>query len=179
MGLMRHAFPIHDPGLMYPWRLRQLNEGFQKEFHKHFKIVDTSKCIIVSYASWECPHPAQPKEASQGRISDSDIPETSFPAGSNIQMVKDFYNERDKIKAKYIDPTQDYYLRGIFTDPEYQRQGLGSMLMRKGLASIDAEGRRCYLEATPAGLPMYLFLVGRSSMRLGLMSGSMVQQSLV
>lgn len=32
------------------------------------------------------------------------------------------------------------------------------MLMRKSLASIDAEGRRCYLEATRAGLPMYLNL---------------------
>lgn len=107
-GLSRHALPLHDPIVMYPWRLRQLVEGFKKDFTKHFKIVDASKGIIVSYASWEHPHQTPSKEASQGGISDSDIPDTFFPAGSNIQMIKDFYNELDRFKAKYVDQTQDY-----------------------------------------------------------------------
>ena len=46
----------------------------------------------------------------------------------------------------------------MMTLPEYQGQGLASMLLRQGLKEIDAQGRRCYLEATPVGLPIYIHL---------------------
>lgn len=44
----------------------------------------------------------------------------------------------------------------MLTDPEYQGQGLASILLRKFMEGIDAEGRRCYLEASPGGYPIYL-----------------------
>jgi len=38
---------------------------------------------------------------------------------------------------------------------DYWRQGLGSMLLKRVLALADAEDRRTWIEATPAGRPLY------------------------
>lgn len=43
----------------------------------------------------------------------------------------------------------------IQVDPAYQRQGLGSMLMKNVLELADAEGRKVHLEATPEGYALY------------------------
>jgi GNAT superfamily N-acetyltransferase len=42
--------------------------------------------------------------------------------------------------------------------PEYQRKGLGSMLLEPVLKQADAEGRRTYIEASKMGLGLYLRL---------------------
>ncbi|KAL8723195.1 MAG: hypothetical protein Q9225_000461 [Loekoesia sp. 1 TL-2023] len=173
-SLLCHMLPVRDAAKMYSWRLKRLTQGFREDFVKHFKIVDTSKQIIVSYAAWEVPHPtSKTEEVSQDGSSDSNVPDTSFPEGSNVLMIKDFFDERDRVKARHSDVTQDYckgitlilsllpsnpshsVLRVLFTHPEYQGQGLASMLLRRGLEEIDARSQRCYLEATPAGLPIY------------------------
>ena len=46
-------------------------------------------------------------------------------------------------------------LRVIATLPEYQGKGCGSMLLRSGLAKIDAESAKAWLEATPQGQTLY------------------------
>ena len=47
-------------------------------------------------------------------------------------------------------------LRMMLTHPEYQGRGLASIMLRHILERIDREGRRCYLESTPAVYPLYL-----------------------
>lgn len=44
----------------------------------------------------------------------------------------------------------------LAVDPAYQRRGLGSMLIRPGLADADRAGLQTYIEASPDGLPLYL-----------------------
>ncbi len=44
----------------------------------------------------------------------------------------------------------------LAVDPAYQRQGLGSMLIRPGLEAADEAGMQTYIEASPDGLPLYL-----------------------
>ena len=41
-------------------------------------------------------------------------------------------------------------------DPAYQRRGLGSMLIRPGLEAADKADAHTYIEASPAGLGLYL-----------------------
>lgn len=40
--------------------------------------------------------------------------------------------------------------------PEYQGKGLGGRLLRPGLEEADKAGAQTYIEASPAGLPVYL-----------------------
>lgn len=43
----------------------------------------------------------------------------------------------------------------LVTDPDFQRRGLGAMLLGHVTELADAENRRIYLEATAAGHPLY------------------------
>ncbi|KAL8651081.1 MAG: hypothetical protein Q9210_003462 [Variospora velana] len=153
-SLMWHAFPLSDAAIMYTWYLDQLATRFHADFVTFHKVIDTSKSIIVSFASWELPHPSDPEKESTSSVG-VDMSESFCPRGSNIELVRDFYKKRNSLKARHMDERQDYYLRGLVTHQDYRGQGLASQLLRFGLARIDKEGRRCYVEATPAGLSIY------------------------
>jgi len=43
----------------------------------------------------------------------------------------------------------------IVIHPDYQRKGLGSKLLERGLADVDAAGARAYIEASRGGYPLY------------------------
>lgn len=43
----------------------------------------------------------------------------------------------------------------ISVDPEYQRQGIGSMLVQWGCEEADAHGRDSFLISSPAGICLY------------------------
>ena len=43
----------------------------------------------------------------------------------------------------------------LAVSPTHQRQGLGSILVREGLAAADRDQARTYIEASPAGLGLY------------------------
>ena len=40
--------------------------------------------------------------------------------------------------------------------PQYQRKGLGSLLISEGLTLADRDGARTYIEASPNGLQLYM-----------------------
>ena len=56
-----------------------------------------------------------------------------------------------------LHPTEPHwYLSVLGTDPEHQKSGIGSALLRSVLARCDAEGAAAYLEASrPENVPYY------------------------
>ena len=52
--------------------------------------------------------------------------------------------------------TSKIVLLGLAVLPTHQRLGLGSLLIRKGLAAADEVGARTYLESSAVGVPLYL-----------------------
>ncbi|KAI4227209.1 MAG: hypothetical protein L6R36_002586 [Xanthoria steineri] len=149
-------FPADKHAEMYDYRLARLRITFKDDFVLHFKIVDLSSNTIVSYASWDIPRPAVPGGEALDDESAQRPPKAIYPEGCNLEMIEEFYQERDRIAKSHVNKTQDYILRVLFTHPGYQSRGLASIMLRRMLDSIDAERRRCYLEATPAGYPLYL-----------------------
>lgn len=47
-------------------------------------------------------------------------------------------------------------LLGLAVSPTHQRLGLGSLLIREGLAMADQAGAKTYLESSVVGVPLYL-----------------------
>jgi GNAT superfamily N-acetyltransferase len=43
----------------------------------------------------------------------------------------------------------------LVVSPSHQRKGLGKLMLEDGLKYVDAEGARCYIEATVEGLGLY------------------------
>jgi ribosomal protein S18 acetylase RimI-like enzyme len=63
-----------------------------------------------------------------------------------------------------------YELCELITSPHFQRQGLGSQLVRYGLDKADRDGTMCFLSGSPIGAPVYKKLgfeeVGRLEIEL-------------
>jgi ribosomal protein S18 acetylase RimI-like enzyme len=55
----------------------------------------------------------------------------------------------DKIHKARV-PEPHWYLFGVAVDPELHNQGIGSAIIREGLALADSESRPCYLETSEA-----------------------------
>jgi ribosomal protein S18 acetylase RimI-like enzyme len=61
----------------------------------------------------------------------------------------------DKIHKARV-PGPHWYLFGVAVDPELHNQGIGSAIIREGLALADRESRPCYLETSePRNLGLY------------------------
>lgn len=80
---------------------------------------------------------------------------------SNAVLRKGFYGlgrwfkwSRSIRKRHPIEP--HYYLEFIGVDPPFQRQGIGSLMLKHIVGLTDREGMSCYLEtANPNNLPFY------------------------
>jgi ribosomal protein S18 acetylase RimI-like enzyme len=61
----------------------------------------------------------------------------------------------DKIHKARV-PGPHWYLFGVAVDPELHGQGIGSAIIREGLAVADRESKPCYLETSePRNLALY------------------------
>ena len=106
------------------------------------------------------------------------------PDGYNKELGEEFYGVLDKLQEKWVDDSKDYggycprpsnmlqtsaskidpttlttrttVLLGLAVSPTHQRLGLGSLLIREGLARADAVGAKTYLESSAVGVPLYL-----------------------
>lgn len=106
--LLNHMFPADKHAEMYDYRLARLRITFKDDFVLHFKIVDLSSNTIVSYASWDIPRPAVPGGEALDDESAQRPPKAIYPEGCNLEMIEEFYQERDRIAKSHVNKTQDY-----------------------------------------------------------------------
>jgi len=62
----------------------------------------------------------------------------------------------DSVQKQWIDNKNVLYLAGLSVLPTSQGQGVGSALLKVGMDRADKEGICSWLEASPAGYPVYL-----------------------
>ena len=72
--------------------------------------------------------------------------------GSNIGRVLSTMDKMEKMHPH----TPHWYLQTIGTDPKFQGQGYGGVIMRNRLAAVDAAHMPCYLESSKeTNIPIY------------------------
>lgn len=73
-------------------------------------------------------------------------------------MVGPDFSCRSDLSIKDPTPltTSMIVLLGLAVSPSHQRLGLGSLLIRGGLAMADEVGAKIYLESSAVGMPLYL-----------------------
>ncbi|KFY59451.1 hypothetical protein V497_04261 [Pseudogymnoascus sp. VKM F-4516 (FW-969)] len=131
---------------------RRLNHPGPGE--RHFKVIEDATGRMASFARWEFPHSPE-EEKSEMRDEAGDLDADALPKGANVEACKEMFAGLETMQKKWVEEDSMYLMGLLATDPEFQGKGCASMLLKYGLDLADKEGRRAYIEATPAGLPLY------------------------
>ncbi|MCJ1310261.1 hypothetical protein MMC25_003923 [Agyrium rufum] len=126
---------------------------------QHMKIVDKESGILAAWVSWHTPPDAQIRERdAEAALKPEDRPvkevkkgQFAFPPGLPSH-VRDNYRpwlQRWTAGRRHIS------LHGLFTDPAYQRRGMGKALVLYCNQQADVAGLPTFLQATQCGYPLY------------------------
>lgn len=145
----------------------------EQEDALHFKIIDNDDPNrIIAASNWYKPGhfksdvtmmqqfepgPANPAVVdSQTQESKTSQEADDMPAALNFEAHRQILVEQDrKRKEIWGDDSNYWYCSGLSVDPDYQRRGLATILLKDILDRADADGVPTYLEATPEGSKLY------------------------
>ncbi|KAK5173457.1 uncharacterized protein LTR77_002138 [Saxophila tyrrhenica] len=157
-------------GLMYPngytqpareWAMNNLHEEVRKkpDQNKVMKVIDhdlpddNSNRKMVGLSWWK----VFPKQRTQADLDAEakESKERGMPPDANHALLEEFRGNIMDYKKEILG-TQPYVLLSILAVvPEYQRKGVGSILLDWGSKQADELGLHSYLEASPMGRPLY------------------------
>jgi len=139
-----------------------------RDRQRHQMVIETSTGEVVGYASWILPKDGSITwlEAQVTEASDEDkksFEEMNDSACENGRPIGRSQERVDALNGRLL-AAKDAAVRGvrtflelsyICTHPSHQRQGVGELLIRSGIAQADAAGLPAFVMGTPAGLRLY------------------------
>ncbi|KLJ09486.1 hypothetical protein EMPG_15102 [Blastomyces silverae] len=120
---------------------------------------NTHARTVAAWARFATPHP-KPKNPDGSQEEPEYKKKKQYlidnpPPGAHPELFTELRRQMVARRKKYLDEEKDYVLELIATSPAFERQGHASRLLKWGIEKADAENARVFLEATPAGLPLY------------------------
>ncbi|KAG9706226.1 acyl-CoA N-acyltransferase, partial [Aureobasidium melanogenum] len=115
------------------------------------KVTDEKTGKIISHGRWvkpkkqvedEQPGHEEDKWSALGQYLDEETADALF--GSFAKNRQGMMEER-----------RHHYMELLMTAGEYKGRGAGGMVLEHGTALADAEQVECYIDASPAGRPLY------------------------
>ncbi|KAE8441846.1 hypothetical protein EG329_004247 [Mollisiaceae sp. DMI_Dod_QoI] len=151
---------------MHRWLVSRFTALFSKREVHTFKITEDSTGRMAAFLRWTFPHvltEEEEKEREKQKVDrEKQKAETghdpNWPVGANLEICDEKFGGLDRLQEKYVDKKETYVANLLATDPAYQRKGLATRLLKHVLDMADEEKRKVYIEATPAGHPVYLKL---------------------
>ncbi|KKA19812.1 hypothetical protein T310_6204 [Rasamsonia emersonii CBS 393.64] len=118
--------------------------------NRYFWITEDATNKAVAYAWWQY---------AKGR-TEAEWAETYAnryrPEGMNKALMDATSGARFLKRAKILGEKDVFILKELYVRPEFQRRGLGGILVEKGLREADELGLPAYTEATEKGFGLYL-----------------------
>ncbi|CZR60970.1 uncharacterized protein PAC_10866 [Phialocephala subalpina] len=161
-------FPRHkiSDQEMLRWLTSRFSSLFSKREVHTFKITDNETGKMAAFLRWTFPHELTEKERlerdeekkEKERVKKETGHDPTWPVGANLEICGEKFGELERMMERYVDKKETYVANLLGTHPAYQRKGLASKLLKHVLDMADREGRKVYIEATPAGHPVYLRL---------------------
>ncbi|TVY46115.1 hypothetical protein LSUB1_G000045 [Lachnellula subtilissima] len=149
-------------------KLRWLNARFLKLFSspevRAFKITDANNGNRqAAFSRWMFPYVFSEEEKrvreedkkERERKRKEDGIDVKWPLGADLEVCDLKFGPMDSCRESSINAEETYVCGLLAVHQDYWRQGLGGMLLNQVIAMADAEGRRMWIEATPAGRPLY------------------------
>ncbi|PGH37087.1 hypothetical protein GX50_00070 [[Emmonsia] crescens] len=146
---------VPDTPLTRAWWDDYHRQAFNDEGTVFLVCRDGDEPVAIS--RWVKPAKEDGGIASDGfGEEDSDVHRApEFTADHDLQLCTELFGSFPYFRKKLLGGRRHYYLEYISTVDEYRGQGAAGMMIRYALDLIDAEGVECYLDSSPAGLPMF------------------------
>ncbi|TVY32546.1 hypothetical protein LOCC1_G008771 [Lachnellula occidentalis] len=109
---------------------------------------------VVGFAAWGI---GRVDVEEKGKINEEGKGEekSGWGIGANVRFCEDTLVWADEEMMKSCAGGDYAKLYVLVISPEYQRQGIGSLLLAEGLKEVDALGLQCVLGASPEGEELY------------------------
>ncbi|KAK0508307.1 hypothetical protein JMJ35_009391 [Cladonia borealis] len=125
---------------------------------RHVKVVNKKTGVLAAWASWNTPTDAQIRERDEkaaAKIADSEEGKGKgeldiFPAISNYVQA-----DIDRWHGQCTSGKRHMLCEALFTEPSFQRQGMGSALVKYGSQLADQANLLIFLQASAIGYPIY------------------------
>ncbi|KAL8698050.1 MAG: hypothetical protein Q9201_006786 [Fulgogasparrea decipioides] len=125
---------------------------------QHIKAVDKKTGVLAAWASWNTPTDADIRERDKkaaGKLVDSRNDKVKggfdFPPGLPTYVQQD----TDQWLQRWTCGKRHMLCKALFTDPSFQRQGIGNTLVQYGNQLADSQGLPIFLQGSPYGYPIY------------------------
>ena len=118
------------------------------------QIYDTSAQKMAALALWNYTRPKNDEEWDREAVERPDSLGTLSPTSKDI--IVPFLLEETAAKRRIMGSTRWWELDTLSTAPEYQRKGLGSMLMKWGIEQLEERSVPSVIVSTEAGKSTYL-----------------------
>lgn len=142
----RTFFPRNAPSTHHFW-IKTLAEEIHDP-NTHFLIISDASDQPVAFAKWVAPlargTPIPPMPA-----------ESEWPVDGNPKLAAAFFTNLWEMHKEIMADRPHWYLEIIVTRGADQGRGAGGLLMAWGANKADESGVEAYLDATPAGKPLY------------------------
>ncbi|KAL9089097.1 MAG: hypothetical protein Q9165_005910 [Trypethelium subeluteriae] len=129
---------------------------------------------VVGQAIWIAPSSVEKERGETKRDGDGDreapveqaeevagiektkVEEPGLPHCLDATVLGELREKTEMARKRVMGGRKDYwYLASMCTRPEYQGNGVGSMMLKWGIEQASRAGKDVYLEATPAGASLY------------------------
>jgi hypothetical protein len=125
---------------------------------KHVKAVDKKTGVIAAWASWNTPADEEIRERDKRIVAKISVTERGngkgdfdFPPGLPLYVQ----NDTDKWLEKWTQGQRHILCKALFTEPSFQRRGMGNALVGYGNKVADEAKLPIFLQGSPFGYPIY------------------------
>jgi len=163
-SIMTAAFVNSDAAYRLIWSsdathtdvaVKGLFNPVQKAGRLTFKAMTGER--LVGFATWELPKPnALEKEDSLEKVEETSNPRglPDIP-GVNTKLWNEKVNRPRAAYERDMDTSKDMLLHYFFVHPNYQRRGIGTLLLQWGLSKADESKAKIWLTSTPQAIATY------------------------
>ena len=141
---------------------------------RYTKVVEDSTGKIVAFSAWQYPYHLTPEQKSKKEEDLKEKAKEPHPPGAQGPLIEEAFGKLNAGRKKWIIPEKTFckshlcpqipwsfaqsavVLHILAVHPDHQGKGLGSALIKPGLEEADRVGAQTYIEASPAGLAVYL-----------------------
>ena len=152
----RLCFPIPEdfPGHV----IKMLGDQVGDSTWQHTKVVVKNTGEVAAWASWNTPTNAQIREQDETSAAKVEDPEPGSELGgfgSPAELLTCMQESTDRWLKKWTRGKRHIICKALYTEPSFQRQGIGNALVKSGNQLADQESLPIFVQAMPFGHPVY------------------------